>query len=506
LNNRQKKVLVYAAFGAVMLAGFQNCSPVAFQQSTVSSYGSPANPGTTTTTIQAIQPALAVRGTNCMACHGYSNSNVITDFGYGSPNFMAVKSGGSSSAPTFFNSNNRTAFNNSGDGNNDGGWVNNEDGAGWSNFVVNGSVVVPKISFSAAQAATYFGVNNSTDLATILGTPGIVGSGAPSMIAGVTPGTVPVIPGVTGEAVIPVSQITITYPSQSEILGLAPSLSGVNVGTALYNVPNLSPSSESGLAATTTSSGSYVTNTGPVSCSGDVVVKGPLFLNNLVLQSNSAGCRLYVSQTVFIQGPISVSGSGANLQITSPFAIVMGFSANRMGALQGATATSGFGKLRQNGSTAVSTPGGPWPRFPTDEDVEYNPSGANINGLPSSNFFDSIVADALSIGPVLLDAGDPSYVSTLQSANIVTEPNTSDNAQDGGPRAKFNYNAVLLNAPHVHSRYFGNLTGVIIADVAFLARNPTAGVFDEMFVYDTTFNQVPVIFPALTTSILSVTP
>src|ERR1700761_4959445 len=39
---------------------------------------------TTTTSVQSLKPALALRGINCLLCHGSIVSNVVTDFGHNS--------------------------------------------------------------------------------------------------------------------------------------------------------------------------------------------------------------------------------------------------------------------------------------------------------------------------------------------------------------------------------------------------------------------------------------
>jgi hypothetical protein len=42
----------------------------------------------TTVSVKTLQPALAVRGISCLACHGQMQANVITDFGYGNNWFL----------------------------------------------------------------------------------------------------------------------------------------------------------------------------------------------------------------------------------------------------------------------------------------------------------------------------------------------------------------------------------------------------------------------------------
>ena len=78
------------------------------------------------------------------------------------------------------------------------------------------------------------------------------------------------------------------------------------------------------------------------------------------------------------------------------------------------------------------------------------------------------------------------------------------NAGVGGPRVAINYTGLLLNAPHVHSRYGGTFQGVIIGDVVMLARNPSQLQL-EQFSYDPVFDKVQTVLPALTTQILKLT-
>lgn len=432
--------------------------------------------------LQQTHPALAVRGLDCMSCHGQiSGANVVTDFGYGSSNFLTTAS--------FFKGS-RTAFNSiQNDGNDPSTWA-------WQSMEVDGgSIVVPNASLSSTIAKAMFGLDTATDLPTVLATPNIAGPGVPSMVVGVTP--------VAGQpAVIGVSSVKISYPTQAEILALAPQeLQSKTLGASAVNVSGSSTSSLSGLQA----SGNYVTNSGTVQCYGDVVVKGVLFLNNLNLQTDGNGCRLYVSQTVFIQGPITYSGGSANsnLQITSSSAIIMGFSAIRLGAPDTGVKLGSASSVRISGGgdNNLKTPGGPWARFSADLDSQYNPGTEPINGVAPQIFFDNIVADALLIGSALLDAGDPAATKNLVTGETLIQ----DGGITAGPLVAIDYTKLLLNAPHIHSRYAGNFSGVIIGDVAMLARNPTAASQVEAFSYDPVFDSVPQILPALKTNILSVT-
>lgn len=484
---RTRFIAAIGIIGSTLACGlaFQNCSKVGFNptqvtdSSSTSSVSGSGDGTTTITAVQSIRPVFAVRGMNCVACHGVIGSNIATDFGYGTSNFMPSRaffpSSGSGSI--------RTAFNDTDVGNNIGGW---------QSLVANGSSVhVPSTVIPASVAKTVFGVDANTTFAQVMQWLTVKNSSGVSMVNGITPAS--------GQSqIIQDTSISITYPSESEVIALLPAaLQGNTIAVSAIQ-PSGSPAPQfSGLAAD--SSGNFIRNTAStVVCYGDVVVKGPLFLKDLNVQTDINGCRLYVSSTVFIQGPITyVNGSGGNVQITSARAVIMGMSAVRMGA-------DPSGNSIRTNSDNLTTAGGPWPRFALSEDIEYNPSGDAINGVDPTTFFNNLVLDADAIGSELLDAGDPSYVANPGAGEtVVTEPNTSANAQVGGPRISINYSGLLLNAPHIHSRYAGQFQGVIIGDVAMLARNPSSTTL-EAFSYDSTFDSVPAIFPALTTQVLSI--
>jgi hypothetical protein len=497
----KKGIYVVATAIAVIIGlAFQNCSNVSFNSdptldNTVGPEGTNGNNNNNNNnndtgkdpsisdSLKTVKPVFAARAMNCINCHGVVGSSIVTDFGYGSPNF-------SNNKPFIPNDNyngaTRTAYNN----------VDGSDSiGGWQSFtVLGGSVHVPKTPVPASISNIAFGNNADTTFATVMQWLNIRNAGGKSMVDGVTPAA--------GQPkIIEDTSIKISYPSASEILSLLPAaLQGNALAVSAIQVAGHQASQVSGFSAD--ASGGFMRNSSDVTCYGDVVVKGPLFLKNLRLTTDKNGCRLYVSETVFIQGPIKYLGAtGSNLQITSASAIMMGLSAQRMGA-----ATSGT-EVRRKDVSDLTTAGGPWARLMTSLDDQYNPSGMPINGVASKTFFDNIVINAKSIGAELLDAGDTSYVNNPMAPDetVVTEPNTSENFNVGGKRISIDYSGLLLNAPHIHSRYAGNFKGVIICDVAMLARNPSTSKI-EQFVYDPVFDDIPAdnFLPALKTEIFSV--
>jgi hypothetical protein len=181
-------------------------------------------------------------------------------------------------------------------------------------------------------------------------------------------------------------------------------------------------------------SGQFVTNpTSNIECFGDVAIKGTLFLNNVTIQTDAGGCRLYVSRTVFIQGPIHYQGDpNANLQITSSSAIVMGFSLKQMGVIA-PTATSPQPRI-QEPTTSIVTVGGPWARFASEIDHQYNPGAGPINGIGSTEFFDNIAYDALTLGNVLVDAGELGAINNLVPGETISTDTVGQQGSYGGRR------------------------------------------------------------------------
>ncbi len=458
---------------AALLVSYENCQKVQFAQETDAS-----NTNKQVADIfQSIKPAFAVRGMNCVACHGVIGSNVITDFGFNSSNFNL-------SNPFFGGTNiGRTAFN-------DIGQTDKDGGGGWQNLSVHGTVHIPKATLPAATLQNAGGVSLSFAQAFQVQLP-LVLSSTNTMASGITP--------LAGEpALVEDTKISISYPSQFEIQALLPTaLQTQSLAISPLQFHNLAAASISGLAADP--SGRFNRNFAgqTTECHGDVVVKGTLFLKNLVLKTDRGGCRIYATDSVFIQGPISyVGGDGSHLQITSAQSVIIGFSAKRLGANQvaGSTAVrvaSGTNKLL-NGACNVS-----WERFNTDNDVQYDPSGDPVNGIPRTQFFDSIIQQASSIGVELASAEDPVAQQDLPTGKYSL-------SAEACPRVNVDYAGLLLNAPHVHSYYGGTFKGVIIGDVAMLARNPSNQNVIEQYIYDPLFDSVPLILPALSTRILDI--
>ncbi len=393
--------------------------------------------GTTTQTaitFRSLQPALAVRGASCLMCHAQVSSNVISDFGAGNDYFFDKDKGGVGFYSDYYIGS------------------LTEGMSSWGSAVIRGSLFVPKTnmghSFPLVDAVDPLKAKTTMTLAEVISSPRRYSDGRVSA-AGMSTGVSPVG---NAAAVIDRKTVYIGAPTESEILALAPDLT--STGFKAVSVTGITPDPLlplSGLQVVTSSAGSYVTNSSsqPFICAGDVVVRGTLFLNTINVKTNNQGCRLYVSGSVFIQGPVTYSGTSlttANLQITSARMIAMGFDLanlqDRLGLVGGRSFTLGMFTTRS-------------PLSPAVRHQAQAAEAAMLTGL--------------------VDAG----------------PESTDNAKPA-------FNGLLLNAPEVHSRYVGNFKGAVVAEIAMFR----LGNF--VFTFDPTFQTVPIL-PALKSDILSFT-
>ena len=422
-------------------------------------------------TLRKYKPALAVRGAQCMVCHASLQANLITDFGYGSPNFLANPYG---RARSFVQS---TQIGIDAHHTNESAYTNQREA--WQSAIgIVGQIFVPKVQLTDDQVEAMTGVRTSLSFRSLMEDPTLTGTGP--MVSQVTPPA-----GIT-EKIVEADAITISAPTTDEILAL---LTPAGRASALAVEPLSLHSDISSVAQNfvTDSVRSVIRNdfTSPtLVCRGDVLVKGTLLLKNAVIATDKNGCRLYVTEGIHVQGTLTLTapaGDTPNLQLSSAKAILLGFDADSMGHAPGG------GRVDTR-----STITGRLARFATRLDTMYDPSVAPIAGVSRSAYFDGLVDEAVRLGDYLKDAVESATANEVPTgASIV------------GGRLAVNYSHLLLNAPEVHSRYFGDIEGAVIADVAFLARNP-AGVSLEHFVYDSVFDTAPAILPALPRAVLRV--
>jgi hypothetical protein len=450
---------------ATTTLSYQNCAKIAFssvpeapvaqisgdRNLPVASPPLPAAPGTAVS-IRQFKPALAVRDFSCLACHANIQANVVTDLGYGDPWYL--NSGGS-----------QTSF----------GDTHYLPTSWQSMDQVNGQIIVPNVLVPAESANAnlasgskltspvamldYLTMSNISDLSKYW-TFQIWNRPEPQNLAL----TGSVIAPAGKAAVVAKNVVYIGAPTREQILNLVKNSSAA---PWFQSVDPKAPGT--GFSIVQGGSSSYVTNAGPIQCSGqDIVVNGTLLLNNLKIVAENGGCRLYVTGTVFIQGPIVYLNSGSrvdstnNLQITSSAAIILG-----VGLVDGSNQPLrdrliGDG-VRNNMRLRSAT-----------TDSAYQ------------NFANAILSEGTNIGStVLRDAGQYGNAPTANAAT------------SGVVREKIDFQHLLVNAPLIHSRYLGTFNGVIVAESAMFS----LGEFS--FHYDSIFESVPVL-PAFQKDILCV--
>lgn len=340
--------------------------------------------------IYRFKPALAVRATGCIMCHGRVESNIITDFGHGDSFYFGAGVGLHPFAGSIY-----------------GNHAEN-----WQTAQVNGKIFVPSAPGPNSTFPTL-----AEYLRAVVSPPS---AGAP-------------------KPTIEEKRIFIGAPLASRLLAIAGTFPTEHPEWKVVTATNGFPMTGLQLAP----GGRYVQNTPGQEfvCSGDVVVNSVLFLNELRLRTDNRGCRLYVTQSVFIQGPITYLGTASdrNLQITSSRAIVMGL---------GPGATSGASNTLRDRLQDFWTRAGYFTRDTSRSTQEK---------------LDDVVLDG-------------SYIADLKDASAQLPM-----------RRAVGFERLFLNAPNYQSRYQGEFRGVIVAEFALASLGQFAFHFDEVF------SRVPVL-------------
>lgn len=410
-------------------------------------------------------------------CHAHINGDLITDFGYGNPFFMGTDKPINHPAQTTygpFASKHLTS----------GGWT-------WANSSVMGDIYVPDQTISdptiinayknpLAGNALLSGALRILDFANgRFVNPTISTSSAVTLIPRSTSPDIN-SPGLRGKF-FSRKKIWIDSPTEDEIRTLeqrtGAELVYSQLGIVVYKASG--GDTISGLVAqqSSTTYKLYLTNASTMTCKGDIIIDGTVFLNNLSLDTGDAGCRLYVTGSVFIQGPINyVNGGNSNLQISSARAVVMGMRS--LGA-----------RLTQNATpVAVSGIRRGWT---DDQELNFNVAiindRDNIDGLVNDAGPYEIMTDLGGTVLAILDdydapqwvaaPGRTTYPDPSTCSQVSTPPGNQPCAikwADTYNRKTVNYSHVLLNAPKIYSRYYGKFQGVVIGeDVLFAIDNFT---------------------------------
>lgn len=402
------------------------------------------------------QPALAVRGSGCVMCHSDVRANIVTDFGLGNDWFFAKN----------INSNSGMAWNFGGIyGDFEAFYVlkTNPELGNWAllNHQADKKIYVP-----AGASLPVDDAKQKTGTTTMTGY--LKHRLAASTYAGTR----------AADKVIERANIYIGAPTAARIRQAFNWTS--TQGAFVYE-------KEDGAGAFDLSGlrdmGGYFTNDSTLTCDGDLMINGTLLLNDLNLRTHT-GCRIYATKSVYIYGPITydpVANSDLrNLQITSATAVLMGLGKVKNGNTHcEETAPVGYNWYWERQKNYDSEK-----RFYTATLANYDKAILDSAYMrlaffwPNANHFTRDTRAPLTVGRELYDEMTATIGAPLDAS-----------CRAGG--RNISYTRLMLNAPRVESRYNGDFSGSIVAEISLMA----LGQFK--FQFDPVFTLVPIL-PKLT--------
>lgn len=365
-----------------------------------------------------LKPALALRAPSCTMCHANIQANLITDFGYG--NYFLKGDDPNTTSGYYL----------------DHGLK--ENGAGsvaTMNLASTSEVIVPRADISGPMK-------------TISGQPTLAGYMRARMGASSYPGTQAAV-----SRVREVSSVYIGAPTAARLL------EAFRVGSQDGALTYLANNADQPVAFSGISRGSdgIFRNTGVVQCDGDLLLQGTVHLNALQVKTDS-GCRIYSTGSIFVSNGLNVmalsSGTDHNLQLVSARAIAVG-----------------LGSLFDASGAFCETTAGGWYRTNYDAGDRVNAVNsltAHLEMHAHMSFTRAYATPSLSI----------SFMKSV--VNEAVPLGLRDATCEPGGRNKA-LSRVLLNAPRVDSRYNGNFSGAIIAEISTLSVGSFKFSFDPVF-------------------------
>lgn len=203
------------------------------------------------------------------------------------------------------------------------------------------------------------------------------------------------------------------------------------------------------------------TNAAEVVCDGDLYLNGTVHLNKPVIKSKN-GCRIYAAGPIFMQEAPSyvnlgeaTAANNTNLQLVSSKMIVMGV-----------------------GLTHCETEFTPTIWYFTNKIA--NPLKERLQDIwTARTHVTRVVADPIAQGSLIL----------AEAAKLTGWKDASCYA--GG--RSVHLERILLNAPVIQSRFTGNVSGVVITEVALFSLSAFSYQFDDVF---KRVNVLPMLAPS----------
>lgn len=403
------------------------------------------------------QPALAVRAGGCVMCHADVRSNIISDFGYGNSFYFGANLANNSTLGKSWN--HGASY-----GDHDAFFVEDQASGpelgSWAQLkhAADKKVYVPLATIGVQEAKAKSG---QTTLAGYL-----TQRFSQSPFAGTK----------TANKVMERSEVFIGAPTSARLLSV---FGGATANQVKYQAD---PGGISFAGITLSGNGLYLTNSGVVTCEGDVLVNGTLYLNNLTVQSRT-GCRIYATGSVFIYGPIDFSNTDAlrNVQITSSKSILMGVGNLMNGSTHCETAATDFKWYANLWATRVADTNG----LTTAQRDQYYKAISDSAYMRLVYFWMNANYFYRNDSRPWSTIGAEIYNELVSKVGLPADAACRANGRGVA------YSRLLLNAPHIESRYNGDFVGSIITEVPMMA----LGQFK--FEFDQVFSSIPIL-PKLT--------
>lgn len=377
-----------------------------------------------------LQPAMAVRGMGCITCHANINSDVITDFGFGNPWFF-----GKSPSGTVFSGGLAIASAYSDHGSTS--WLTSK----FNNIKIH----VPRATIGVdlrtqvpkdANGNFTQNVNHARFLARTV-------KEYVDAVEADKKAKNPMTPVATTQER---NSIFIGSPDAGTLRGRL-QLNGAS--SRFFPNTNTSPALM-GLV----DRGTHFELSGNATCDGDLGLDKALFIKNLRL-STRAGCRIYNTQPVIIEGGIQyVSLDPArnltNLQVLSSSSILMGIGDSHCETTSGWYFTNSAYKSPLKFRLES--------HMPEQRRLAAGDRSANYNSLKST---------VLAMGA------------------------TDASCHGGADPRLVHFDRLMLVAPNVQSRYTGQFSGVLVAEFANFSLSKFSFRFDPVFKEVSVFPLLP---------------
>lgn len=202
----------------------------------------------------------------------------------------------------------------------------------------------------------------------------------------------------------------------------------------------------------------------PVVCDGDIFVDGPVYLQELKLET-STGCRIISSRSIFLKAVTSAVAdrdgvdyinvqTNSNLQLSSSRGIFLGLG--------------GCSSPNTMNPTYVATRGAAYAN-------KYGSFGYNATFVDGAHFSHTLDANTFADYDLISDMSNNTLLSDADNCSV-----TYSNQK------KVVFNRTLLNAPRIDSRYTGKFNGAIIGTDAVWEKGARFSHIDL-------FNQVEIL-------------